>query len=382
MPVASAEPQKGAAIMSKRAPQSAGPPVANPKGFQERKLLQVELMGHDSQLRSFTPLRDRLVASGQDANAMYRKIEARRDQVMAELKKLTPAPVRPAPGTGSILRPGGSVLSLPIAPARFPPPNYGPWFGFSGTVQMGPAAEWVTVVPSPGKYPTSGSIYTLDLDATGGITFDGDLDVGPDAVPPDQYDPSLQYFWLHSWINFLLFPSPVVTSLFTYSFDVEVVTDLTFFGNGSHCTLNSFISVGETANLVDADPEPNTDAGWPLSVDLSQPESGNAGVYNGTYGRIQGQATVQRSFVVEAGQTPAVVVVFGMVSAQAMMSEVTLDLPGTASSSIIPGWFPNVVSVPGESARAFFGLPTPWARMPGLVHFNYNPLPLVVAPLP
>src|SRR5580704_8503671 len=113
--------------MSQDAKKSSRPPAVNVKGLQELKLLQAELLAHDGQLRNFAPLRDRLASSGRDANAMYRKIEARRDQVMAELKKLTPAPVRPAPGTGSILRPGGSILSLPIAPVTFPPPRYGPF---------------------------------------------------------------------------------------------------------------------------------------------------------------------------------------------------------------------------------------------------------------
>ena len=33
-------------------------PGVEMKGFQERKLLQAELLGHDAQLRNFTPLRD------------------------------------------------------------------------------------------------------------------------------------------------------------------------------------------------------------------------------------------------------------------------------------------------------------------------------------
>ncbi len=346
--------------MSNDATRSTRPRVVNLQGFQERKLLQAELMGHDSQLRNFTPLRDRLVASGQDANTIYRQIQSRRDQVMDELKKLTPAPVRPDPGLGPVLRPGGSVLALPIAPVRFLPPYYGPWFGYSGTVQMGRGYEG-TVVNAQGKYPSSGSIYTVALNDTGGITFDGDLTVGPQEIPENQYDPTLQYFWLRNWTYFIPFPAPVVTSTFTYSLDVFVLADL-FLLSGP-ATLMSFISVGEVANFVGDDIEANTDAGWPLVADLTQPDLANGSLYNGAYGSVQGQVTVQRSFGVKAGQVPAVAVVLGVVSSQSMQSEVRLDFASLGDSYISPGSFTRDNS-------------------PGIVHFNYNPRPVVVGPLP
>ncbi len=330
--------------MSNDASRSTRPRVVTLLGFQERKLLQAELMGHDSQLRNFTPLRDRLVASGQDANAMYRQIQSRRDQVMGELKKLTPAPVRPDPGLGSVPRPGGSVLALPIAPVRFLPPDYGPWFGYSGTVQMGRASEGVDVI-AQGKYPSSGSIYTVALNDTGGITFDGDLAVGPQEPPENQYDPTLQYFWLHNWTYFIPFPAPVVTSTFTYSFEVFVLANLFLFSGPA--TLMSFISVGEVANFVGDDIEANTDAGWPLVADLTQP-----GAYSAIYGPFM---TVQRSFGVEAGQVPAVAVVLGVVSAQAMMSEVLFGFSQMPPNSISPGSFTR-------------------DHKQGIVHFNYNPI--------
>ena len=127
------------------------PLPVNLKGLQERKLLQAELIGHDAQLRNFTPLRDRLLASGRDATAMYRKIQSRRNQVAAELNKLTPAPVRSTGVATSASPLGGSVLTLPIPP--FQPSYPGPWFGYSGKVQMGQAAEGVNVI-AHGQYPT------------------------------------------------------------------------------------------------------------------------------------------------------------------------------------------------------------------------------------
>src|ERR1700733_8642785 len=90
-------------------------PGVEMKGFQERKLLQAQLLGHDAQLRNFTPLRDRLLASGQDATAKYRQILAKRDQVMAELTKLAPA------RNGTSIAAASIKLPRPIAPVRVNP---------------------------------------------------------------------------------------------------------------------------------------------------------------------------------------------------------------------------------------------------------------------
>ena len=80
--------------MSENATQSSRPPVSL-KGLQERVLLSAALMRFNTQLRNFTPLRDRLVASGQDANAAYRQIESRRDQVNGRAEKLHTGPGSP-----------------------------------------------------------------------------------------------------------------------------------------------------------------------------------------------------------------------------------------------------------------------------------------------
>ena len=197
--------------MSEDAKGSARPPV-NLKGLQERLLLQAELMGHDAHLRDFTPLRDRLVASGQDANAMYRQIQSRRDFVMAELKKLTPAPIRPVAADASF-RPlrGGSVQSLPIAPARFLQEYSGPWFGFSGAVQMGRANEGAEAYVGPNEH--SGSIYTVALNDTAGIIWAGNLAAGNESGRP--YDPTYRYFWIHKWDSLMPFPATAVKAAFT-----------------------------------------------------------------------------------------------------------------------------------------------------------------------
>src|SRR5215831_14134508 len=122
-------------MMDKSVEDSAPFPI-NVNGLKELKLLEAELLARDAQLRNFTPLHDRLVASGQDANAAYRTIQSRRNDLAAQVAKLTPATVR-LPATAPVpLRPGTSLLSLAIAPSRLIT-GLGPWFGSSGSVQIG-----------------------------------------------------------------------------------------------------------------------------------------------------------------------------------------------------------------------------------------------------
>jgi hypothetical protein len=64
------------------------PLSVNATGLEERMFVCAALMDHDAQLQNFTPLRDRLVASGQDANAKYCEIQSERDRLRAEWKKL------------------------------------------------------------------------------------------------------------------------------------------------------------------------------------------------------------------------------------------------------------------------------------------------------
>ena len=123
--------------------------------------------------------------------------------------------------------------------------------------------------------------------------------------------------------------------------------------NSGPATFMSFVSVGETSNFVNQDVVVDTDAGWPLVVDLTQPYLANGSTYNGHLGSIQGRSTVQRSFIVEAGHIPAVALVLGVVSGQAMMSEVDCFL---GPSCIVPA-----PSMDGGSD--------------GLVNFHYGPVP-------
>jgi hypothetical protein len=61
-------------------------PEVDTKNLRERKLLEAELLTLDKQIRNFGQLRDRFSAVGGDANAYYRKVQARRLQILKELK--------------------------------------------------------------------------------------------------------------------------------------------------------------------------------------------------------------------------------------------------------------------------------------------------------
>jgi hypothetical protein len=308
--------------------KKANPPRPQPgvdlKGLRERKLLEAEMYCHDGQLREFAPIRDRLVAGGQDATAAYRRLLLRRDAVAAKLRR----PPTPVPGG---LRPPPPRLDLPLSALPIAPAHYFPGagvfgLGFSGAVQMGPLAEGVSVVP--GVKDTSGQIVTTSLGA-GSVDFDGWPTAGPDEIPADQFDPAIRYFWLHNWHVLVPFPAPTAASDFTYRFEVDVLVSL-FFRAGFGMFL-SFVSVGETANLVPGqDVQPNIDAGWPLIADLNQPTP----TYNGSYGSLQGQTTVQRSFVVGAGHVPAAAVVVGAVVGLSMQADVRLFFPDLPASGI------------------------------------------------
>ncbi len=356
--------------MSKDLTQSARPPALNVKGLQERKLLQAALIGHEAHLQDFTPLRDRIVASGGDANAAYRQLESQRDQVIAELKKLTPGAVRLTGGATSVgpLRSGSSALSFPIAPARFHPP-LGPYFGYSGMVQMGRASEGTDLTPQL-AVQTTGSIYTVGLDDVGGVTFDGyPAVVGHGPV----FNQDLKYIWLHSWNYFIPFPAPTVASTFTYSFEVKIGTYLSLSSNPS--VVMSFVSVGDTPNFVGDEILVNADVGWPFVVNLMYNYFANGSNYQLPFGGyVQGRSPVQRSFVVEGGQVPAVALVVGVMTTQPEGSQVVFDGSdfGGSFSRITPG---SSLEMLNSAHPSFISLQPDTRGLPGIVNFHYDPLP-------
>ena len=157
--------------------------------------------------------------------------------------------------------------------------------------------------------------------------------------------------WLQNWQVLVPFPPPPVRSLFTYSFRVQAVDNLFNSGGGQ---IMSFVSLGGTPDLTTGEAVPvDIDAGWPIAANLGQP----APLYNGTYGTLDGQVTVQRSFLVLAGQVPGVAVVLGAAAALDIGTQLDLGLAELGASGIA------ITSDP----------PT------GLISYSYEPQ-LVIAP--
>lgn len=306
------------------------PPEIDITALQERKLLEAELFSLDAQARHFGRIRDRLAVGGNDSVAHLRQMQARRDELSQTLRRLGSVGLSPpAGGSGSpFQRPGEPLLALPVTPARFIRDLGVFAFGTSGVVQMAPASEGVNVV-AQGRHPSEGEITTVPGSYPGSVTYSGILRVGPESIPPDQYDPTINYFWLRNWRYLIPFPAPTVESRFTYRFDVYARTSV-FFGGGEGQVM-AFVSLGETANLTTGSTVTvNIDGGWPLVADLTEP----ADFYNGHYGFVDGSVSVQRSFMVGANRVPGVAVVVGAVGALSMMTEVRLTFAEYSSISV------------------------------------------------
>jgi hypothetical protein len=294
------------------------PPDVDAAKMIDRKRLEAELLSVEGQLRRFGRIRDRLVAAGRDPILSYQALQERRGEVAVALKR-SRAELQPSPDVAdpqpSFHPPKESLLSRPIAAARFDGARGIFDMGTAGLVQLAPAAENLDIVPH-GQYPSSGEIRTVPGSYPGGVGFAGEPMVGPDAIPVNQYDPSINYFWLHSWKYLIPFPPPTGLSRFTYRFNVNA--SLSLFG-GAEGFVWCFVSLGETPTLTQGtDVTVNIDGGWPLQIDLEDV----------TYGQYYGSgSTVQRSFLVGAGNVPGVAVVVGVICGLAMQSETNLWFP-------------------------------------------------------
>jgi hypothetical protein len=316
--------------MSQRSSHSVRPPDVDATEMLERKRLEAELFSLDGQVRSFGRIRDRLTAAGKDPSAYYRELATRREKLVAALKQhgsgtALPSVADPRPAAGRIDAP---LLALPIAPARFDPTTGVFGFGTSGVVQAAPAADNTNVV-AQGPFPHSGEIVSVPGGYPGVVIFKGLLHVGPDQIPTDDYDPTLNYFWIRSWKYLIPFPPPSVDSRLTYRFEASALFSI-FFGGGE-ANVMSFVTLGETPGLTTGTNVPvGIDGGWPVIADLKEPRP----QYNGHYGNVAGRVTVQRSFMVAGGRVPGVAVVVGAIGALSMMSQVNLFFGGIGESSI------------------------------------------------
>jgi hypothetical protein len=246
------------------------PPDVNATEMLERKRLEAELFSLDGQVRRFDRIRERLVAAGKDPAEFHREFQARREKLVAALKQPRSGSVPPnvVDSQLPLVRPDVPLLTRPIAPARFDSKLGIFGFGSSGVVQVAPASDNTNVV-AQGPFPHSGEIYTIPGSYPGDVTFSGDLDVGPEEISPDQYDPTINYFWIRNWKYLIPFPPPTGLSRFTYRFDVYAYVSV--FGGGEENVM-CFVSLGETPNLTTGtDVTVDIDGGWPLIADLSQP---------------------------------------------------------------------------------------------------------------
>ena len=310
----------------------------NATGLNERMLVRAALMHHDAQLQNFTPLRDHLVASGQDANAKYREIQSERDQLWAKWQKLAPARSSVSPDL-----PGDPVLSLPISPFRLTGPagGLGPSFGYSGSVRMPTAQEGENEGPGTGKGEFAIVTSQHGLLPNGSILFTGDISTSAYGVISGN-----AALWLHNWTYLIGFPPPVVTSVLTYSFGVGV--QVSVLGGQGTATFLSFVALGETANFTSPEITVNND-GYPLVTSLNVPPP------------VRGVLNVRRSFVVRAGEVPAIALVMGVATALSPDSEVMFS--DSRDCFICPAATIDPTTAVGSLAER------------GMVNFHYQPPP-------
>jgi hypothetical protein len=317
--------------MSQGSSQSHQPPDVDATEMLVRKRLEAELFSLDGQVRTFGRFRERLSAADKDPSAFYRQLQARREKLVAALKQPRSGsmPANLADPRLPVARLDEPLSARPISPARFNSRLGIFGFGSSGAVQVAPASEDTDVV-AQGPFPHTGEIVTIPGSYPGSVSFSGHLTVGPDEIPPDQYDPTINYFWLRNWKYLIPFPPVSGLSRLTYRFDVDVLVSLHF--SGGEGNVMSFVSLGETPNLTTGtNVTVDIDGGWPLMADLTQPDPQG---YNGSYGFVQGQVTVQRSFMVAGGHVPGVAVIVGAIGALSMQSDVDLFFPGLGDSGI------------------------------------------------
>jgi hypothetical protein len=313
----------------------------------QQKLLEADLFSLEAQLRNFQPIRERLNAIGKDATAFYTQLQARRAKLVAGL---TPPPVsKPDLRTLGIAM-QGSLLERPLTAAHFNPATGIFGFGTNGVVQVPPAMEGVQDKVG-GKYPMTGNINTIVGTPPGLVEFEGVCAVGPPEIAADQYDPTINYFWIHNWKYLIPFPAPSVASFFTYRFNVSASFSVFSGGVGN---VMAFFSLGETANLTtDTDIAVGIAGGFPINADLSQP----APLYNGHYGELDGELTVQRTFLVGAGHVPGVAIVVGAIVALPMQEEVRLtffnDFSGISIFSNINNGSSNLITYSYEPQLVF-----------------------------
>lgn len=306
-------------------------PAESVERLSRQKVLEAEILWTDAKLRDFAHARDGLVTAGLDPTTEYRRLLTYREEAFRKLggslgvpgekqeELLASAQEVPFPSS----RERTSLLDMELAPGRLIGGRFA--IGTSGVVQMPRASEGGSVTPSHAH--ATGDITTALLRVKGGINFDGVLR----APHLDEGSPGGggTFIWLRNWKYLVPFPVASAKSVFTYRFDVAV--NLSVARDVQPVDFMSFVSVGEERNLTPSSSvEVDTGAGWPLIADLTKPDTH----YNGHYGWLFGRATVQRSFMVQAGSIPAVAVVLGAVAILPARAGCWFNFAGPAS--IVP----------------------------------------------
>ena len=309
--------------MRQRSSQSREPPSVDATDILARVRLEAELFGLDEQMRTFDRIRDRLTADGQDPLAFYRKLQARRGELVATLR----ASRSGAMPSGDAKRPVASIdeplLTRPIAPATFNSKLGGFGFGTSGYVQAPPATELKNVVGKTegGQYPQYGMIDTAGVAPPGEVGFAGRLIVGPEELPDDVLDLTPYYVWEHSWCYLIPFPPPTQPSWLTYRFDALARIGFIAIAAGA---VSAFVAVGETQDIAAGTVTADLFNGFLVVANLGQP----AGIFSG-------QQTVQRSFLVSPDHVPGIAVVVGIIVNTDMYSDVSFYYPMESGGSYI-----------------------------------------------
>jgi hypothetical protein len=267
----------------------------------QKRLLEAELLHRSHQLRNFDRFTSMLTAPGEDQGAAYKRLSAARELLRARLRTLDNVRADDAQAMSLVSR---GELVVP----RLGHAGEGLFvFGTEGCVALPRASDGISVVPNRSK--TFGEIRTSGLGPLGLISFRGEGEDPADGFASLGISTTeeSEQVWLHNWRYVVLFPCTPTEAFLSYTFTVGVVAQLFSEASG---LIMAFTSIGEAPSASPtSDIVVTTGAGWPLLADVEEPSS----FYNGSYGFKQGELTVERTFRVGAGRTPAIAIVVGFV---------------------------------------------------------------------
>jgi len=308
---------------------------------QARLDLDLDYFSLDAQLRNFPASRE-ATRGRADTDALYRALRVRRENAAKQLEAYGPVTHRrEAP-----------PAALPIRAARLRP-GISPWFGFSGTVQTGPAAEgrqW----NSPG---CRGTLFTHHLEETGAVFFGANISGGPvegHPVNEGTFDPGGPQLWIHDWKYLVPFPAPAVDSTFTCTFEVRaqfavilarppgLLFSKIWTGLMPDMTAPQSLADAQTTFLID---------GFPVQTST---------------GFVRGRSFVRRTCKVRAGRSPALRLI--TTAAVALTEEITDLILDEHQCFIVPGELPPI----------FDGTHSLHDTGAGRISFHYEPDPAIL----